>query len=376
MRNVLPELVTWLDAGAPVALATVVGTWDSAPSAPGAAMVVGPDGSAVGSVSGGCVESDVYALAEQVLVDGRPVLQRYGGVDMDSDAVGLPCGGTIEVFVERVTRSSFPQLSGVADDAAASRPVAVATVVEHVDRTRVGLRLVVRDGAQPAEGSLGSDPLDTAVAADARGLLLAGASGALTYGVDGERLGSELRVFVSSLAPKPRMLLFGATDFTVALARLGTTLGYRVTVCDARPVFTTAARFPGADVVVDWPHRYLSAEVHAGRVDATTALCVLTHDHKFDVPLLEVALSLPALGYLGALGSRRTVADRHRRLRDSGVTEEQLARLASPMGLDLGAQTPEETAVSIVAEIIGQRRGSRGWSRGRRLADLEGRIHH
>ena len=159
----------------------------------------------------------------------------------------------------------------------------------------------------------------------------------------------------------PRLLVFGAIDFAAAVARLGSFLGYRVTVCDARGVFATASRFPSADeVIVDWPHRYLSAEAAAGRIDGRTVICVLTHDPKFDVPLLEVALRLPEVAYIGAMGSRRTHDDRLKRLREAGLTEAELARLASPIGLDLGARTPEETAVSIAAEIIAQRWGGAG----------------
>jgi xanthine dehydrogenase accessory factor len=181
-----------------------------------------------------------------------------------------------------------------------------------------------------------------------------------------------MRVFVASYAPKPRLLVFGAIDFAAAVARLGAFLGYRVTVCDARPVFATASRFPDADeVVVDWPHRYLAAEAEAGRVDERAVLAVLTHDPKFDVPVLEVALRLP-VAYVGAMGSRRTHDDRLARLREAGLTEAELARLSSPIGLDLGARTPEETAVSIAAEIIQLRWGGAG----RRLADLTGPIHH
>jgi xanthine dehydrogenase accessory factor len=169
------------------------------------------------------------------------------------------------------------------------------------------------------------------------------------------------------------MVVFGAIDFAAAVARVGGFLGYRVTVCDARPVFATATRFPSADeVVVAWPHKYLRAEAEAGRIDGRTALCVLTHDPKFDVPLLEVALRLPSVGYVGAMGSRRTHDDRLRRLREAGLTDAELARLSSPVGLDLGARTPEETAVSIAAEIIALRWGGRG----ERLAETSGRIHH
>ena len=178
---------------------------------------------------------------------------------------------------------------------------------------------------------------------------------------------------MSSYAPRPRMLVFGAIDFAAALAQQGSVLGYRVTVCDARPVFATAARFPWADeVVVDWPDRYLSAQVHAGAVDSSTVICVLTHDPKFDVPLLDVALRLPEVGYVGAMGSRRTHQDRLRRLRETGLSDTQLSRLASPIGLDLGARTPAETAVSIAAEIIARRWGGAGCS----LRDTDGRIHH
>jgi len=180
------------------------------------------------------------------------------------------------------------------------------------------------------------------------------------------------RVFVASYAPKPRMVVFGAIDFAAAVARVGSFLGYRVTVCDARPVFATRSRFPDADeVVVEWPHRYLAAEVESGRVDPRTVLAVLTHDPKFDVPVLEVALRLD-VAYVGAMGSRRTHEERLDRLREAGLTDEELGRLSSPIGLDLGARTPEETAVSIAAEIIQLRWGGHG----RRLGDLHGPIHH
>jgi xanthine dehydrogenase accessory factor len=248
-------------------------------------------------------------------------------------------------------------------------------VVEHPDPAWVGRRLVVRpdDAAVPLTGSLGSERADDAVADDVRGLLAAGHNATLTYGPDGERRGEGMRVFVWAFAPAPRMLVFGAIDFAAAVARIGDFLGYRVTVCDARPVFATSSRFPFADeVVVEWPHRYLKKEAEAGRIDQRTVLCVLTHDPKFDVPLLEVALRLPEAAYVGAMGSRRTHDDRLKRLREAGLTEEELERLSSPIGLDLGARTPEETAVSIAAEIIALRWGGGG----ERLAELEGRIHH
>jgi xanthine dehydrogenase accessory factor len=182
-----------------------------------------------------------------------------------------------------------------------------------------------------------------------------------------------MQVFCTSYAPKPRMLVFGAIDFAAAVARMGSFLGYRVTVCDARPIFATQARFPDADeVVVEWPHRYLEEQAAADAIDARTVLCVLTHDPKFDVPLLTTALRLPEVAYIGAMGSRRTHDDRLARLREVGITETELSRMASPVGLDLGARTPEETAVSIAAEIIAARWGGSG----ERLTERAGRIHH
>ncbi len=378
MREVLPDLLRWWEAGETVGVGTVVATFQSAPRPAGASMLVGPSGEAVGSVSGGCVEGAVYELAESVVESGVPVLERYGISDDTAFSVGLTCGGILDVFVEKVDRSTFPELREVADDIEHERPVAVATVIEHPSPEWLGRRVVVRPTGDPDEagartGSLGSARADDAVTDDVLGLLAAGHNATLTYGPDGERRGEGMRVFVWAFAPSPRMLVFGAIDFAAAVARMGSFLGYKVTVCDARPVFATASRFPSADeVVVDWPHRYLAGEVEAGRVDSRTVLCVLTHDPKFDVPLLEVALRLPDVAYVGAMGSRRTHEDRLERLRAAGLTEEETARLSSPIGLDLGARTPEETAVSIAAEIIALRWGGQG----RRLADEKGRIHH
>ena len=375
MREVPPELMTWWRDGKTIGVGTVVGTWRSAPRPAGASLLVGPDQSVVGSVSGGCVEGAVYELAQQVMADGEPVLQRYGVSDDDAFAVGLTCGGILDVFVEKVSKETFPQLGAVADDIEAGRPVAVATVVEHPDPAWLGRRLIVRPDRAgiPVEGNLGSERAQSAIADDLRGLLASGRTELLTYGPDGQRRGEGMRVFCAAYAPKPRMLVFGAIDFAAAVARLGSFLGYHVTVCDARPVFATVSRFPHADeVVVDWPHRYLSEQVAAGAIDSRTVMCVLTHDPKFDVPLLEVALRLPDVAYVGAMGSRRTHADLMKRLRAAGLTDQELAQLSSPIGLDLGARTPEETAVSIAAEIIAVRWGGGGG----RLAELDGRIHH
>ncbi|MEN0138592.1 MAG: XdhC/CoxI family protein [Rhodococcus sp. (in: high G+C Gram-positive bacteria)] len=371
MRDVLADLMAVWTAGGTAGVGTVVRTFRSAPRPPGASMVVAPDGSASGSVSGGCVEGAVYELATEVAASGTPVLQRYGISDENAFEVGLTCGGIIDIFVEPVSRDNFPELGEILRDIENHRPVAVATVVAHPDPARVGRRLIVRP--EDVSGALGSDRADSAVTDDARGLLAAGGSTVLTYGTDGQRRGEGMEVFVASYAPRPRMLVFGAIDFAAAVARQGAFMGYRVTVCDARPVFATHARFPTADeVVVDWPHRYLAAQAEARAIDGRTVICVLTHDPKFDVPLLEAALRLPDVAFIGAMGSRRTDLDRRERLREAGLTDAELDRLSSPIGLDIGARTPEETAVSIAAEIIACRWGGTG----RPLAESSGRIHH
>lgn len=375
MREVLDRLFDWWERGERTAVGTVVATFRSAPRPAGAAMLVGPGGEAVGSVSGGCVEGAVYERGQAVLTGEPPALERYGVSDDTAAAVGLTCGGILDVFVEVMDRETFPELGDVVADVRAHRPVAIATVVEHPDPTRVGRRLVVRpaDADQPVQGTVGSQRSDEAIRDDARGLLAAGRTETLSYGPDGERRGEGMRVFVSSMAPPPRMIVFGAIDFAAAVASIGAFLGYRVTVCDARPVFATASRFPSAhEVVVQWPHRYLATEAEAGRVDGRTVLCVLTHDPKFDVPLLSQALRLPEVGYVGAMGSRRTHLERLAALREAGLTAEQLARLCSPIGLDLGGRTPEETAVSIAAEIIALTWGGAG----ERLGQTDGPIHH
>jgi xanthine dehydrogenase accessory factor len=371
VRDVLAELMSIWRAGGNAGVGTVVRTFRSAPRPAGASMVVAPDGSVTGSVSGGCVEGAVYELATEAAQTGIPRLERYGVSDGDAFAVGLTCGGIIDIFVEPLSQATFPEFGAVAHDIGEHRPVAVATVIAHEDSRWVGRRLVVRPDA--VTGSLGSARADAAVTDDARGLLAVGRSEVLEYGPDGQRLGAGMEVFVSSHAPRPRMLVFGAIDFAAALARQGSFLGYRVTVCDARAVFATTARFPTAEeVVVEWPHRYLAAQAEAGAIDERTVICVLTHDPKFDVPLLEVALRLPKVGYVGAMGSRQTHDDRMGRLRAAGLTDAELSRLSSPIGLDLGARTPEETAVSIAADVIAKRWGGGGLP----LAQMVGRIHH
>jgi xanthine dehydrogenase accessory factor len=366
VRDILDPITTWWDAEETFGLATVVRTFSSAPREPGAAMAVSASGQAVGSVSGGCVEGAVYELANEVIKSGVPVLQRYGISDDDAFAVGLTCGGIIDIFVEPASQQRFGALGEIGEAVRAGTPVAVATVIEGPGQ--VGARRIIWESDR-AEGTLGAgERLDQAVDDDARGMLAQGVTAVRRYGAQGERRLDDLAVFVQSFAPPPRMLVFGAIDFAAAVARTGKFLGYRVTVCDARPVFATRSRFPDADeVVTDWPHRYLSGVA----TDERTVICVLTHDPKFDVPLLEVALRRPA-AYIGAMGSRRTHDDRLARLREVGLTDDELARLRSPIGLDLGARTPEETAIAIAAELIQLRWGGSGHP----LTATSGRIHH
>ncbi|MGW1892882.1 XdhC family protein [Streptomyces sp. NPDC002004] len=362
MLDIASELREWCLRERDFALATVVSVSGSAPRPPGAALAVDETGTALGSVSGGCVESAVYELCLEVIETGVPVLHRFGYSDDDAFAVGLTCGGVLDVLVTPMRRTdpARPALRAALDAAAHGRTVALARVAGGPEDLLGRGALAVRpDGTY--EGTLhGAAELDATAAAEAAALLVQGRTAAVRIGTEGGVCGEPVTLFVESAAAAPRMLVFGAIDFAAALVHAGRFLGFHVTVCDARPVFTTAARFPDAhDVVVDWPHRYLDGEAREGRLDGRTALCVLTHDPKFDVPLLELALRLP-VGYVGAMGSRRTHRDRLARLREEGVPDAALARLRSPIGLDLGARTPEETALSIAAEIIAARHGGSG----------------
>lgn len=388
MLDIAEELNRWVEQGRDFAVATVVAVGGSAPRLPGAALAVDADGTAIGSVSGGCVEGAVYELCRQALEDGEAVLERFGYSDDDAFAVGLTCGGVIDILVTPL-RSGDPVRPVIAAAVAAAASGAAAALARVVSGPPelVGRALLVQADSDHASGSpgggshgsghgsglcqggFGAHPeLDRTVAAEAGAFLDAGRTGTLEIGERGSRCGTPVTVLVESSVPAPRMIVFGAIDFAAALVRVGKFLNYHVTVCDARPVFATAARFPEADeIVVEWPHRYLERT----RVDARTVLCVLTHDAKFDVPLLRRALRLP-VAYVGAMGSRRTHLDRHARLREVGVTELELARLRSPIGLDLGARTPEETALSIAAEIVADRRGGSGVS----LTGAHTPIHH
>ncbi|MFJ2766620.1 XdhC family protein [Streptomyces sp. NPDC087300] len=357
MLDIAEELTGWVREGRDFAVATVVSVGGSAPRGIGAALAVDSAGTVIGSVSGGCVEGAVYELCVQALRDGEAAVERFGYSDEDAFAVGLTCGGEIEVLVTPVAADAPDRAVYATALAAAARgEVAALARVFRGPAELLGRPLLV-GGDGTYEGSLGGHPdLDRSAAAESRALLAAGRTGEFVVSESGSRCDSALTVLVESSVPPPRMIVFGAVDFAAALVRTGKFLGYRVTVCDARPVFATRARFPEADeVVVEWPDRYLRGT----DTDSRTVLCVLTHDAKFDVPLLVEALRLP-VAFVGAMGSRRTHEERGRKLRAAGLGPDELARLRSPIGLDLGARTPEETALSIAAEIIAARQGGSG----------------
>jgi len=311
-------------------LATLIAVEHSAPREPGTAMLIAEDGESWGSISGGCVEAALVGEAVAVRREGAARVVTYGISDADAQAVGLTCGGTLHVLLEAVNADLF---TTVHERLRRERLLALALCTSGV---HLGARLFVFESG--SLGTLGDPALDAAVAA-------------------GEPFG-DAPVFLHRIEPAPDMYVFGAIDLAHAVAHAAKFLGYRVTVCDARPAFISAARFPEADrVAVSWPHEFL----RDAPVDERTALVVLTHDEKFDIPLLQTALQSPA-GYIGVMGSRRTHAHRVERLRECGVSDAQLARLCAPIGLDIGARTPHETALAIAAEIVAvrnQRSGGR-----------------
>ncbi|AVV46357.1 xanthine dehydrogenase [Streptomyces sp. P3] len=367
MLNIADTLYRWCREARPFALATVIQVSGSAPLPPGTSLAVDTDGEAVGSISGGCVEGAVYELCQQVLESGEPPIRAsFGYSDDDAFAVGLTCGGELEVLVQRIDPADQPHLTTGLEQVSAGGPVSMAQVIDG-PQGLLGRTLSVFGGGSTYDGTLGSQPTDRTVATQVRALLRAGRTGRVEVGGDADTCPEKLTLLVHTHAAPPRMLIFGAVDFAAALSQAGRFLGYRVTVCDARPVFATPERFPYADeVVADWPHRYLER----ASVDSRTAVCVLTHDAKFDIPLLRVALGLP-VGYIGAMGSRRTHEHRLERLREAGVPARHLALLRSPIGLDLGAHTPEETAISITAEIIAHTHNGTGLP----LSRVPGPIH-
>lgn len=350
MRDVIDEAQSWWRAGSAFALATVVATRMSAPRDPGATMAVSVQGKVAGSLSGGCVEGAVFQVARRVLDTGTAELTSFGITDEEAFSVGMTCGGELDVLIERIDSARAPFLGDVMDSIEGVEPVATATVI---GGDHSGAKLAV--WADRTAGTLGSDWLDGVATDHARSFFDTGEATVHRYPAKPHRGDAEVQVFLSVHVPKPQLLVFGATDFAAAVADVGSFLGFRVTVCDARRTLVTRERFPSADsIVVDWPHRYL----RRCEIDQRTVICVLTHDPKFDVPALEVALRSDA-AYIGAIGSRRAHDNRIARLRDAGLTADELRRLRSPIGIDIGARTPSEVAVAIAAEIISERWGDR-----------------
>jgi xanthine dehydrogenase accessory factor len=325
MRDIISILERWVSDGAPVAVGSVIERIGSAPRDPGATLAVSGAGEVAGSVTGGCVEPAVIREAKEVLAGSRGHICRYGLSDDEGFDVGLTCGGSIAVAVYALDPALVsPIAEAVATD------TSVAMTVRLGDENYGEQRLVHGDAPS-------SSDVETA----ARSLLELGESGIV------ETAEGEL-VFVESYAPRPDMFVFGASDHVTALVTMGKFLGYRVTVCDARAAFVTEERFPDADrLVIEWPDRFLETAT----IDPRTAICMMTHDMKFDVPALKKALATNA-GYIGAIGSEKTRTDREQRLRDEGVGEADLARLHAPIGVQVGARTPEEVAVTIATQII------------------------
>ncbi len=324
MREILDTLARWKASGAKVATATVVSTERSAPRDPGAMLAVSESGDVAGSVTGGCVEPAVFEEAREVLAGGGARLRTYGIADEEAFEVGLPCGGTVHIFVDSMDPAMIDPLAKAIEE---ERPV--ARVVPVSGPNAGAERLVFAD-----------DEVSDEIGRTAQELLAAGETSLVQVGDD--------EVFVDSFAPRPNMYVFGAVDHAAAVAEIGRFLGYRVTVCDARAKFVTPERFPEADeLVVEWPDRFLERSP----VDERTAICVLTHDHKFDIPALKAALATNA-GYIGAMGSRRTTEQRVELLRAEGVSDDELTRIHAPIGLRIGARTPQEVAVSVAAQLI------------------------
>jgi xanthine dehydrogenase accessory factor len=343
MRDIAARLREWQRQGKRYVLVTLIKVDRSAPKPPGAAMAVSEDGTVLGSVSGGCVESALHEEADAVLKSGRPKTVSYGITDDEGFEIGLACGGQLHLFVDA---PALPDR--LFDEIQRARPVAVALITSGPAAAE---RLVVwPDGSTSSVGAQGTVGFGDAVfrqriAADAQELLTKQASALRSY--------PQGDVFIQTFAPPADMYIFGAADFSAPLAKMGKFLGFQVTVIDPRPVFATKDRFPDADqIVVEWPDTFLArAPVGPG-----TAICVLAHDAKFDLPALQQALKTDA-GYIGAMGAKRTNEERFRKLREAGCTDEQLARIKAPIGLDIGGRSPEETAVSIAAQIIAWRSG-------------------
>lgn len=353
----------WLRDGRRVVNATLVERIGSAPLDPGAQMLVDDRGSIEGSVTGGCVEAALMEEAQRILGGEAARVVTYGVSDEEAAGVGLMCGGTVRVFVHEQGPEALAALDAVARAREAGEPVALATLL---DGGGAGTKMAIL--ADGAIGSLGvTDLLDHSVERDAHGQLDEGMSRVRRYGAGGEVMGSELAVYIQAFSTQPRMVIFGAIDFSAEMAKLASEVGYRVTICDARAPFANSPRFSqAAEVVVDWPDRYMEGQELGPR----DVVLIFTHDAKFDEPALISTLATGA-GYVGALGSRRTQARRIERLREAGLDEQSIGRIHAPCGLDVGARTPGETAVSILAEVIAVRTGRSGES----LGHTSGPIH-
>jgi xanthine dehydrogenase accessory factor len=340
--------VSWLQDGRRFVQALLVEVEGSAPLPVGAMLVVDAGGAIEGSITGGCVEGAVVQEAEAILAAGHGgKVLTYGISDELAGTVGLMCGGVVHIFIDELGgepgRTELTALQAHAE----GRPVAIATLL---DGGTAGARLAVVDGQ--VIGSLGGpELLDHNVAREARGLLEEGKTTIRRFGADGATLGAELAVHIRAFAPPPKMFIIGAIDFSAALAPFASQIGYEVTICDARDRFAASTRFSSvAQVKIGWPQDTMR-DVDLGPRDV---VLVFTHDPKFDEPALLAALRTDA-GYIGALGSRKTTADRERRLRRAGATDADIDRLHAPCGLDIGSRTAEETAVSVLAEIIALR---------------------
>lgn len=353
----------WISDGRDLAIATLVETAGSSPLEAGAMMLIDGEGAIEGSVTGGCVEGALVEEAREVLAGGAPRVCSYGISDDVATGVGLMCGGTVHIFVERLSVDAADVVGEVLATALEGRPAAVATLL---DGDRAGMRMGLI-GDRVIGGFGFTELLDRTAEREMRGMLEQGTTTIRRYGDDGAAMGSELRVHVQSFAERPRMIIFGAIDFSVATASLARELGYEVTIVDAREPFIRSGRFSAvAETVVDWPNRFLEGRELGPR----DVVLVFTHDRKFDEPALISSLESGA-GYIGALGSRRTQRERAERLREAGVADQEISRIAAPCGLDIGARTPAETAVSILAEVISVQNERSG----ERLTSSGGPIH-
>jgi xanthine dehydrogenase accessory factor len=341
MKELLPDIERWREAGKKVAVATVVQAYGSAPRRAGAKMAISEDGEFVGSVSGGCVENDVVEHAQQVLQEGQGRLVPYGITDDMAFNVGLACGGRIEVFIQPFGRA-FP----------IEKPVAFAYVIESGGGESVGNGLLAWEFGKH-RGSLGlGEQFDARVAQDAIGALRDGQPRQLRYP---DAPGGPVRVFVDTYPAQPTIYIFGGVHIGVALCHLAKQVGgWRVVVVDARGVWATRERFPEADEIhIQHADDYLAKQP----IGSNGYVAVLSHDPKLDDPALIGALKSPAR-YVGAIGSGKTQAARRERLKAAGVTDEQIARLHGPIGLPIEAQTPEEIAVAILGEMIAAKNGA------------------